>query len=154
MITPLNHPVLVKDIPFGFLCIGELGRHFFVNVSQNRKVKLCNELGKDGFLIRPRRSPHTFCKGKCTVNFYQLERAMLYANRQCLRIAIYGIKIPVCDIISPPKHLRCKKRRVQETKSICNPIIYESNWQLKELISGAAKSQILSKVTKNATRAP
>ena len=71
-----------------------------MNVSQKRKVKLCSELGKDGFLIRPRRSPHTFCKGKCTVNFYQLERAMLYANIQCLRIAIYGMKIPVCDIIA------------------------------------------------------
>ena len=30
----------------------------------------------------------------------QLERAMLYANIQCLRIAIYGMKIPVCDIIA------------------------------------------------------
>ena len=88
-------------------------------------------------------------KIKCPPVYVQVQHKL-----PCFTTLYYCLKNYTPSKNNPPQNtFAVIKRHVQETTSICNPI-YESNWQLKELISGAAKSQILSKVTKNGTRAP
>jgi len=83
-------------MPMNFLCIGESGWRLFVKASQKRK----DELSENGPLIKPHKSAYVFSRSNCTINLYQLHRALLHANIQQVKIAAYGMKTPVSEVIS------------------------------------------------------
>ena len=66
IVTLVNHPVFIKDMPMNFLCIGESGWRLFVKASQKRK----DELSENGPLIKPHKSAYVFSRSNCTINLY------------------------------------------------------------------------------------
>ena len=45
-----------------------------------------------------------------------------FLGRLRMTETLFGVEIMTVGYTTPKKHLRCKKRRVQETTSTCNPM--------------------------------